>query len=177
VKADYIPAAELAQVDGRTILQVSRFPASISGNDMELYLAELAKHGNRMKAAEVARISLREIARLRRHNEDFAEEERVAYEAGAAFLESVAHTLATVGISTPTKFGDKTEYPANPLLQMLLKASDPERFKERSEVTNKTVGLPASTYSDADKRAVAQHLLKMIRGTAGEDDHDVEDLA
>lgn len=131
---------------------------------LEKYLNTLAETGRVKSSARAAGLDYRTIYFLRKDNALFALAEKEAREAGSEALENEAIEQATVGIEKGVwhqgvLVGTERVIPANPLLQFLLKAQNPARFMERSEVIGRDGGkVPERITSDDDRAKIIAKL-------------------
>lgn len=103
-----------------------------------LYLRALPKVFTVSAALRAAQAHSGELARWRREDPDFAARETEARENVADQLEAEAVRRGMKGVRTPVYQGGLlagyTTVYSDSLLQLMLKASRPDRFRERSEV-------------------------------------------
>lgn len=111
-----------------------------------VFLEGLAEGLTATGAAKRARLSRAECFRWRGEDPAFAEAWRIAYAAGTDHLEDVAENRAINGAPKDVwyqgvKVGTTRSEPSDRLLELLLKARAPERFRERVDHTVTTAPL------------------------------------
>lgn len=104
----------------------------------DAFLLALGATANITRAAKAAKISRETAYQWRAADPDFRKQWETALELGAGALEDVAIDRATKGTLRPVyqggvKVGTVREY-SDGLLSLLLKAHQPEKFRERSDV-------------------------------------------
>lgn len=114
----------------------SRFPLSLVADRRQAFLEALAQSGNVTEACEQSGLSRASAYRLRRSDEVFAAAWTEAREAGTDALEDEAVRRATQGVEEEVFYGGKPvgtqrKY-SDALLQFLLKARRPEKFRDRA---------------------------------------------
>lgn len=114
------------------------------------FLKSMAKLGNVTKACRAAKVGRSTAYDMYLSDADFAQAWDEALEEATDLLEAEARRRAEQGVRTPIYQGGllvgyKQMY-SDGLMQMLLKANRPEKYKERSAVDHTTAGhaLPGS---------------------------------
>ena len=155
----------------------------VSQEQCDIYLEMLAAYGNRGKAAEAAGSHRVTFWRLRQENELFAKSEAQAAKIGSEYLEEVAVKQAVEGIEEPIYYkGDRIDtlrrFPGNNLLQFLLKANNPEKFKDRQEITtaDATDKPPHIIKNEQDARVLRKMLKLELAADLGNDENDDNDF-
>lgn len=110
------------------------------------FLTALAKQGTVTAACESARIERSTAYRAREAHEDFKQEWNAAREAFAELLEKEAIRRAVKGVRRARYFKDELlryerEY-SDTLLLALLRANNPQKYKERMDLTSGDEKIP-----------------------------------
>lgn len=125
---------------------LTREQQRLAVNDLaaqDLYLEAVPKVFTASAACKVAGVHLGHLARWRRDSADFVERERLARDQIADQLEAEAIHRAVKGERRPVYQGGLlagyVQEKSDPLLAMLLKGHKPEKYRERSEVTQRAI--------------------------------------
>ena len=110
------------------------------------FLEAYSSCGSVTLAAEAANVSKRSHQRWKKGDERYAQAFGVAKEQASQVLEDEARRRAVEGVREPVYYegavcGHRQRYSDN-LLMFLLKANNPEKFRERSEATHQGGGEP-----------------------------------
>ena len=143
----------------------------VTQKQCDQFLSLVAAGMSQVKASEVVGANIKTFYRLRKSNEVFALaiEEALACRDLVIIEQSIEQ--ATEGVINPN--GALT-FPSNPQLQMHVKAADPDRYRDRSEVIQRQGEDVKPIRQPGDR----ERLLKLLHkyGKKDESDGDVSDL-
>ncbi|MGO8867339.1 MAG: terminase [Alphaproteobacteria bacterium] len=134
------------------------------------FIAALENGASVTKAARATRISRQEWYRTRKDDEAFAAAWDAAIEIGTDALEDEAVRRAVIGVRQPVFQGGKlvgyVRVHSDFLLNVLLKARRPEKFRERASVEHTGKGGGPIEVSDARERLAGR--IARLAARAGE---------
>lgn len=143
----------------------------VTQEQCDQFLGLVAAGMSQIRACEIVGADTKTFYRLRKSNEVFA----LAFEEALACRDMViieqSIEQATEGVINPN--GALT-FPSNPQLQMHVKAADPDRYRDRSEVIQRQGEDVKPIRQPGDR----ERLLKLLHkyGKKDESDGDVSDL-
>ena len=149
--------------------------------EASVFLAALAEGHSPTGAARLARISRSQVTHWRDTDPVFAECWAQAYQAGTEFMEEEAHRRAVFGTEEPVWYQGvqvgTVRKPSDRLMELMLKARAPEKYRERVDVQHTAVPLSPEQLQAARAAALSPEVeaaqrviasLPVVEGTARE---------
>jgi hypothetical protein len=130
---------------------------------LDRFLAQLAKTGNVSQACKAARVGRKHVYTVRQQDPEFADRWLDAIDQAADGLEQEAYRRAVLGwdeeVYTNTGYQGTVHKFDSSLLQLMLKASKPEKYRENIKISG---GVLHSIVPSGDARTLAQQLLDVV---------------